>query len=63
MKLREKGHTQQEIQQMMRDKNQELASEGVTNDDFANAVSNVKGSVANAELKKYEEWMAEFGSV
>jgi katanin p60 ATPase-containing subunit A1 len=63
MNLRKRGLSQQEIQQMMKDKNQELASEGVTNDDFANAVSNVKGSVAKADLKKYEDWMKEFGSV
>ena len=35
----------------------------LTKDDFAEALKNVNKSVGKDDLKKYEAWMKEFGSV
>jgi katanin p60 ATPase-containing subunit A1 len=34
----------------------------ITMDDFVLALKNVHKSVSNNDLKRYEKWMAEFGS-
>lgn len=34
----------------------------VTPDDFKEAISKTKKSVSDADVKKFEEWMAEYGS-
>ena len=34
----------------------------VTAEDFNEAISKTKKSVSEADIKKFEEWMAEYGS-
>lgn len=33
-----------------------------TKEDFESAISKIQSSVSQADLKKYQEWMDEFGS-
>ena len=43
-------------------KEEEITSLPVTKDDFESAIAKIKSSVNNADIKKYEDWLKQFGS-
>lgn len=51
----------QEMQRLLMEKNEELHT-ALTMEDLMAASSKVSKSVSDQDLKRYEEWMAEFGS-
>lgn len=63
LEMRKEGLSQTQLQAKMKAKNEEMANEGVTMEDFSKAVKNTKASVGSADLKKYDAWMEEFGAV
>ena len=44
-------------------KEEEIASLPVTKNDFESAIAKVKSSVNTGDIKKYEEWLKQFGSI
>lgn len=58
MRRRIIGKTPAEIKMIKR----EEVDLPVTADDFNEAISKTKKSVSEADIKKFEDWMAEYGS-
>ena len=50
------------IQKLQDLKQSELVEEEITEKDLQDAAHKVKPSVGKEDLKRYESWMAEFGS-
>ena len=53
------GKSIMQIQEMKED----LANVALTMSDFEAALKNISKSVSQGQLKEYEEWMSQFGSV
>lgn len=60
-KAREKGMRQDQVQAMLKEKNEELHT-AVTREDLLLALKKVNRSVSDNDLSRFTEWMAEFGS-
>ena len=59
--LRKKGLGMAEMRAALEEKKDE-ATRPVSHDDFKGSLAKVSSSVGGADLKKFEEWMEEFGS-
>lgn len=60
---RKKGMPMAEIQKVIQEQQAEGGLSGaVTQGDFLESINKISSSVGTQDLKKYEKWMAEFGS-
>jgi katanin p60 ATPase-containing subunit A1 len=58
---RKQGLRKEEMQLMLKEQKTQLHT-AVSQQDFEDALAKVNASVSDADLRRYSEWMAEYGS-